>query len=553
MPQRPIATSSRTGIKLTVPTTQFARRRHADGTVDIDSIDWVQVALKEPRSVAAWIKYLHKHENAQILTLLFEVSKILHVAAHAAMQPQWAEYVDSKLHCVIMDILCEPDMFARDEDVFKNIAYGAQHLDAIRPCGALAVQCAARGDLRIAKDFMARADKFFFAIWNKPHVVATMPYPGMDPNTFQPAPQQLREAVAIPLVFLARLYDDVYMRTMPLSSYEAHCLLYLWTYSTEKDLDEMQLEGQVMAIIYDMTKNDISKLPWFVQTVLSRHKLFPRHLLRAMCRALQDPKTTDIRGTQIIHLVTIMIRYAHDDFSEFIVPLGITEGLVPSLIIGCRRQMCSSPPAVTERFVMSAMHIMGILFRADAVRDGASKQFILCFADLNFAGVLSFGFYEAARKFDEDMLSVAIALLDAATNSSTIHGPATEQNSAFRTSTRVWHDTLNALNNISARGIQQTRTKQRAIRYWKVFGEPFGLEEGVAVTTLNVPSQLSDAHVYWLIPRVCFWNGCPCAAAHVFHPMRVCKGCYRVLYCSKLCQTRDWEAGHRSMCKETWD
>ncbi|CAL1711740.1 unnamed protein product [Somion occarium] len=47
----------------------------------------------------------------------------------------------------------------------------------------------------------------------------------------------------------------------------------------------------------------------------------------------------------------------------------------------------------------------------------------------------------------------------------------------------------------------------------------------------------------------CHFPNCLCSNKRPMHPMRVCKGCWRVFYCGKPCQTADWKAGHREACR----
>lgn len=38
--------------------------------------------------------------------------------------------------------------------------------------------------------------------------------------------------------------------------------------------------------------------------------------------------------------------------------------------------------------------------------------------------------------------------------------------------------------------------------------------------------------------RLCHWSGCLCHEIVPYHSLRVCKGCWKVFYCSQLCQKR---------------
>ena len=108
-----------------------------------------------------------------------------------------------------------------------------------------------------------------------------------------------------------------------------------------------------------------------------------------------------------------------------------------------------------------------------------------------------------------------------------------------QTTARVWHDTLKALRDLTPQNNLQTKMKEQGIECWLGYGAEFKLKEGVDESTQQVPSVPSDIKPYWKIPRRCFWEACACAAGSQLpaHRLRVCRGCWRVLYCSSKCQS----------------
>lgn len=71
----------------------------------------------------------------------------------------------------------------------------------------------------------------------------------------------------------------------------------------------------------------------------------------------------------------------------------------------------------------------------------------------------------------------------------------------------------------------------RAIDIWKTVGDNIGLFENGRHLDNEFPKLR-------LSRRRCHWEKCLCHSAKPSHSMRVCKGCYRVLYCSRKCQKR---------------
>lgn len=104
----------------------------------------------------------------------------------------------------------------------------------------------------------------------------------------------------------------------------------------------------------------------------------------------------------------------------------------------------------------------------------------------------------------------------------------------------IWHDTLKELRAIPIKGDRHQQLKKTAVSLWVAHGNALGLEEGKNVLSIRLPSKITkenEGKPYWRLDRRCFWTACPCAALmHTAHHVRVCKGCWRVLYCGKKCQ-----------------
>lgn len=74
-------------------------------------------------------------------------------------------------------------------------------------------------------------------------------------------------------------------------------------------------------------------------------------------------------------------------------------------------------------------------------------------------------------------------------------------------------------------------TRSRGIQIWTSFGNRLRLD--------NSYSHLLKRNVKGVIPlsKPCHWEKCVCQHLHAPHHMRVCKGCWRVLYCNTRCQS----------------
>lgn len=105
---------------------------------------------------------------------------------------------------------------------------------------------------------------------------------------------------------------------------------------------------------------------------------------------------------------------------------------------------------------------------------------------------------------------------------------------------KIWHDTMKTLRSIHTESYHRMEDPASyAFSVWRCLGERyFGLKEGVNVVTLRTPSEPSDATTaYWNVAKKCFCRACACSSIEPSHPMRVCKGCWRALYCSQRCQS----------------
>ena len=106
----------------------------------------------------------------------------------------------------------------------------------------------------------------------------------------------------------------------------------------------------------------------------------------------------------------------------------------------------------------------------------------------------------------------------------------------WQTSTRSWHHTLFLLVSIHTESIEHAQVKASVTAQWRKYGAFFGLRDNENIITLMRPSTPSDEPVYWKIKKHCYYMACPCNITSPPHHVRVCKGCWRVLYCNSTCQ-----------------
>ena len=103
-------------------------------------------------------------------------------------------------------------------------------------------------------------------------------------------------------------------------------------------------------------------------------------------------------------------------------------------------------------------------------------------------------------------------------------------------SMKIWNSTCNKFLAVRAHDPKHAQLVKQIIQQWQFYGAAFGMVERVNGPSLNRPSVLSDEHRFWKIQKRCFWNACACSTCEASHKVRVCKGCWRVLYCNARCQ-----------------
>lgn len=92
--------------------------------------------------------------------------------------------------------------------------------------------------------------------------------------------------------------------------------------------------------------------------------------------------------------------------------------------------------------------------------------------------------------------------------------------------------------------IREQKEAQQDIRdgaeqLWLSFGKSLGFNEKVERRRAERSTEEEPVADNWPMWQGCRWKECLCHGdKKCSHPMRVCKGCWRVHYCSALCQSK---------------
>ncbi|KAI0090649.1 hypothetical protein BDY19DRAFT_724983 [Irpex rosettiformis] len=115
----------------------------------------------------------------------------------------------------------------------------------------------------------------------------------------------------------------------------------------------------------------------------------------------------------------------------------------------------------------------------------------------------------------------------------------------------VWHSVSRALHRHAVKPSVIQGQWKSSVKLWGELGQLCGISS----SDTDLPRSLPQKRVHSCgianspsSKEGCSWNECLCTHTPS-HGMKVCKGCWRALYCSSKCQARDWRDGHREICR----
>ena len=110
-----------------MPSTRFGRSRIRNAA-DLALVDWPSVVLHEAKNVADWVRFLHQHHATSMLSpLLYAIMEGLPPIGATRPNPSWLAFAETELLCLLMDIVCEPDMF--NDDTLKVCPLFVLHVE----------------------------------------------------------------------------------------------------------------------------------------------------------------------------------------------------------------------------------------------------------------------------------------------------------------------------------------------------------------------------------------------------------------------------------------
>ncbi|TCD67064.1 hypothetical protein EIP91_000577, partial [Steccherinum ochraceum] len=402
------------------PPTQYATRYHPDGRAELASVDWWQVVNLEPTHAVEWMQYLHSASHLEVHELIQYLSAIAnpeHEIHSTGLLVPWDAYVEAQLPCVLLDIISEPGMFQSGSKVFKSINYSVEILTTVLHSLLRLMdgelKSRSHRDLTCLKGMSSRIGRFSRAMWNQR--------------------QRIQLALKHEVRTLPR--DD---KGHPISFY---------TFS-------------VMSLMYRLCTQSHD---------------FPKHLMQKISRTLRDDRSVGKWGSQLMYVCTALLTNAPRIFSSVMLPEG--SGIVPSLLIHCQRQLCSSTAGHAEDATNMTIENIFFMLATKKTRAYFEHQIDRYAGKLNLIGLIKRFFVKEiqdaeletkgggySRHFlDLQLASVQRVRLDPSM--------AEYMEDVRRASARIWHDVLHSLHSTPTRSMEHTRSRNELVHAWQSYGK----------------------------------------------------------------------------------
>ncbi|TCD67068.1 hypothetical protein EIP91_000581 [Steccherinum ochraceum] len=390
-------------VYVNMPPTRYATRYHPDGRADVTSVDWEQVVNFEPTHTVEWIQYLHAAGLPEIRALLSCLATLIDRNGKVEPGPpmQWDAYAEAQLPCVLLDIASEPDMFQHDPVAFKSMNYSAEILQVILFCLFLIMPGGLKGrtdrDLTCMKGISSRIGRFSRAMWEQRHLhQLPLSRDNAQSHDNGEAPSTVSDAFNV-LVLMDRVYTEFHRRHEPLSMHVAHVLIYHWVYSS--NTGECKLAIRLASEALSESSDD--EVTLFTHSFLrSCRSHFPEHLSQKMSRFLRDDSVINDDGRYLVYVCTTLWANAPRTFSSVMLPEGF--GLVPSLLIHCQRQLCSSTAYNSQYALDLTMQILFYMLAPKETRAYYEHQLDRYAGELNLIGLIKTFFVNEVQDAELD-------------------------------------------------------------------------------------------------------------------------------------------------------
>ena len=144
----------------------------------------------------------------------------------------------------------------------------------------------------------------------------------------------------------------------PISPFVIPFLLYCWPYSStyQDSVTVARALYQLLAPGDHQFRDRITKM--MKKQLESCHADYPQHLAIAISRSLRDERTTGEPGYWLSFVSSTVLISADATFSNSHIVLPEGEGLIPSIISYCQRQICCGDEGVGPESAMGSVSWM---------------------------------------------------------------------------------------------------------------------------------------------------------------------------------------------------
>ncbi|KAH8094466.1 hypothetical protein BXZ70DRAFT_947572 [Cristinia sonorae] len=534
-----------------LPRTRYGRL-DGDRNVILTSVDWLKVVTKEHEYVGDWIYHLHRKRHPIVEHLLHVMLTTICAAAASGSisQSRWRPYDAAHLPCVLMDILCEPDLF---DDVGKP-----EYLIVIVDLHLLLanfvdVVSAVSNQASCGQHLAERLGDLSKVLWIRRHLI--IKNANLPPSDLMHLPYErcLVSCMDMICMLSQRLRASPGEKRPPesLFTFAVHFMLYVFAFSEVRG--SFLSDYSIISMALEGILGDLIGFPKLTSTLFERHPdgdLGPA-LCQKLCRCMRDENLPGDDAIRLMGFIGVLVEQTAPQLWKS-QGSASEERLLFSIFICWRRQLCMSQETLARNFSKITTKVLMKISGNSSVRPMFCVDMVVYSKQASIIAMLSHALVATLEDGAwEDALS-ALALMDLQNMlpKHFIINPEEHFANLRRENRRIWHDTWNKIKGVHVRTEMQHSMKLKIIQLWLEQGRRFDLREGKDVTTLIKPSALSEERRYWKIPKRCFWGPCACSAYdHPPHHLRTCKGCWRVLYCSSKCQAADWAAGHKNLCQ----
>ncbi|GJE85155.1 hypothetical protein PsYK624_012330 [Phanerochaete sordida] len=322
--------------------------------------------------------------------------------------------------------------------------------------------------------------------------------------------------------------------TEPTTSRIPHLLLFIWIYATDHALCLYAARSAKEILLGD------SKSWGCFHRNFTRGCTDRARVVDAFLRDWHDRRTRDGDLYDSMMLAVIFFCRMDRTYGTVLAPQTPAEReLIPAALAAARRQTCS--PGCTD-CAHPVIRPLCLLLQPAFETDEEVTHFTtedLCGIIGLVAKNLVFIIEDETRAKPDNLLNIVdgcrTLLLE-------------KYDSADSKALALRHRTYEAWSN-SLRVLGNPATMPAMDPDWDDFLDMWKYELGA---DLQPDDALRAQHPVAADRRHCNWSGCLCSAHEPPHRVKVCKGCWSVVYCGKDCQENDWtKGGHRERCLRT--